>query len=301
LRWGKDGHARGQYTRWASQTTNNLESQSMKSAIRVAGALLLAVGVSTFTAKAQTQEPSRYLYVNNIELKPGHADQFAKLASEVAASYRTAKSPSYTLGCWPITGNSNRVLFFSGFPAYGDLEKNYAEVMSKPAVAAVINKDFAAEGELSTSQHNSIYEYRKDLSLRANGDLEKARLARIAVITVRQGQQEAFEHAVKEYVKGFEASVPEAHWAVYAKSYGVGSETTYLYISAMPTIAEFDSFDAASKAFREKVGADVGAMLNTQMSAAIESAEWDVVYFGNNISYVPDQWLADSPDFWGKK
>ena len=42
-------------------------------------------------------------------------------------------------------------------------------------------------------------------------------------------------------------------------------------------------------------------MLSTQLSAAIESSEWDVVAFGNNISYVPEKWLSDSPDFWGKK
>ena len=275
----------------------------MTSAIRVAGALLLAIGASTITvpANAQNQEPSKYLYVNNAELKPGHADQFAKLISEDAMAARTAKSPAYYLGSWPITGNSNRVLSIQGFPSYGDLQKNYVEMMSKPAVAAVLNKNDAALGEITVSRHTSIYEYRKDLSLRAGVDLEKSRLARFAVFHVRQGQQETFEHAVKEYVKGFETSVPEAHWATFAKAYGEGSGTTYLYISTMTNMAEMDAFDAGGKAFGEKVGSDVVAMLNTQMSAAIESSEWDVFAFGNNISYVPDQWLTDSPDFWGKK
>jgi hypothetical protein len=275
----------------------------MKSVVRLAGALILALGASTVIvrANAQNQEPSKYLYVTNVELKPGHGDQFAKLESEIVGSFRTAKSPSFYLGSWPITGDSDRVLFISGFGTYGELEKNYVETMSKPAVAAITNKNAAAEGEIEVSRHTSIYEYRKDLSLRAAVDLEKAHFARIAVFSVRQGQQEAFEHALKEYVKGFDASVPEAHWAFYTKAYGEGSGTTYLFISTMEKFAEMDTFDAGGKAFGEKVGPDVIAMLNAQASAAIESSEWNVVFFGNNISYVPDKWLSDSPDFWGKK
>jgi hypothetical protein len=274
----------------------------MKSAVRLTGALLLALGASTVTvrANAQNQEPAKYLFVTNVELKPGHGEQFAKLESEKVTAARSAKNPVFYLGSWSITGNDNRVLFIAGFPSYGDLEKNYAEMMSKPAVAAVINKNSAAQGELSVSQHGSIYQYRKDLSLRSGVDLEKARFAEVAVIHVRQGQQETFEHAAKEYVKGFEAA-PEAHWAFFAKAFGEGSGTTYLFISTMPRFAEVDAFDGNGKAFGEKVGQDVVAILNTQLSAAIESSEWDLVAFGNNISYVPDKWLSDSPDFWGKK
>jgi hypothetical protein len=264
----------------------------------VTAVFALSIGPRAF---AQNQEPSKYLYVTNVELKPGHGEQFAKLESEIVAAVRTTKAPSYYLGSWPITGNSNRVLFIQGFGAYGDLEKNYVETMSKPAAAAVINKNGAAEGEIEVSRHNSVYEYRKDLSLRAGVDLEKAHFARVAVFSVKPGQQEAFEHALKEYVKGFDASVPEAHWAFFTKAYGERSGTTYLFISTMEKFAEMDTFDAGGKAFGEKVGPDVIAMLNAQASAAIESSEWNVVFFGNNISYVPEKWLTDSPDFWGKK
>src|SRR5271163_4927991 len=108
----------------------------MKFAMRLAGALLLALVASTVTvrANAQNQEPAKYLFVTNIELKPGHSGEFLKLESEKAAAARTAKSPAFYLGSWPITGNDNRLLFISGFPSYGDLEKNYMEMMSKSAV-----------------------------------------------------------------------------------------------------------------------------------------------------------------------
>ena len=252
-------------------------------------------------ALAQNQNPPKYLYVTNVELKPGHGEQFAKLQHEIVTADRTAKAPGFYLGTWSITGDYNRVLFMQGFSTYGELEKDHIDLMSKPAAAEVINKNFAAMGEFEVSARGSIYEYKNDLSLRAGVDLEKARGAVIAVFHVREGQQEAFERTVKEYVKGFETSVPDAHWATFAKSYGEGSGTTYLYISSTTSLAEMDALASQYKAFADKVGAEVVAMQNAQWSAAIDSSEWNVVYFGTEISYVPEKWLSDSPDFWGKK
>jgi hypothetical protein len=72
------------------QRTTLRFDQSMKSTVRLAGALLLALGASTVTVRANAHNQSKYLYVSNIELKPGHGDQLARPDRESLGSHFVA-------------------------------------------------------------------------------------------------------------------------------------------------------------------------------------------------------------------
>jgi hypothetical protein len=62
-----------------------------------------------------------------------------------------------------------------------------------------------------------------------------------------------------------------------------------------------DAEEASGKTFMKAAGPDLLAVLRAQSPSIVESAESNLFAFGTKISYVPDKWLTDSPDFWGKK
>jgi hypothetical protein len=247
------------------------------------------------------QGPPKYIYISNTELKAGHDAEFAKLESEENDALRAAKVPAYHFGMWAITGNTDRVLTFGGYESYTEMEKVHGEIMGNASVAAVMDKNNAAEGLFTTVDHGSIYRYQKDLSQNPPADLGDMRFMRIILFTVRAGQEEAFEHLVKVYKAAYASSLPEANWAMFEKEYGEGSGTTYMLATPLKSLSEVDGMEAGGKTFMEKTGPDLLAMLRAQGPAIIESEEADIFAFGPKISYVPDEWLTKYPDFWGKK
>ncbi|MGB6973843.1 MAG: hypothetical protein WBD67_04080 [Terracidiphilus sp.] len=247
------------------------------------------------------QGPPKYLYVSNAELKPGNSGALVKLESEEVDALRAAKIDANYFGMWSITGNTSRVLFFRGFNSYGDLEKIHDAEMGNAAVEAVMHKNSAEEGAMEVAHHGSIYEYEKDLSQNPPASLEDMRFARIILFQVKDGQQEAWEHLVKEYKAAYASALPEASWAMFEKEYGEYSGTTYILITPLKSLADVDTMEAGGKTFMEKTGPDMLDLLRTAGPAIIASEEADLYAFGPRISYVPDKWLTDSADFWGKK
>ncbi|HEU5350390.1 MAG TPA: hypothetical protein VFU55_02260 [Terracidiphilus sp.] len=269
-------------------------------------ALVALVLCCTPAARAQhspddMQGPPKYIYLSNVELKPGSSAAFAKLESEEIDALRAAKLPDIYFGMWSITGNTSRVLFLNGADSYADFQKMHEAIMGNAAVAAVLKKNNAAEGLLVANRHGSIYEYRKDLSLSSPLSLEQMRFVQITLFHVKSGKHEAFEHLVKEYAKAYQAAVPAAHWAMFEKEFGEDSGTTYLLVTPMKSLGDVDAMEAGDKTFMEKTGPDLMAMLHEAGPTIIASPETDLFAFGARISYVPDKWLTDSPDFWGKK
>lgn len=245
--------------------------------------------------------PPKYLYVTNVELKAGGHNEFVKLESEENEALRTAKISAHHIGLWSITGNTNRVLFFSGYDSYADMQKTHEDIFSNATVAAVMDKDNAAEGALMIAHHGSIYKYDPELSLNPGAGLKDMRFMRIILFHVKSGQGEAFEHLVKEYVKAYAAALPQANWAVFEKMYGEGSGRTYMLATPMKSLGYVDGMQASGETFTTKTGPDLLALLRAEGTSIIESNEADLFAFGSRISYVPDEWMTDSPDFWGKK
>lgn len=243
--------------------------------------------------------PSKYLFLINVDLKPNQGDAFAKAESdEIQARYAT-KAPGHYLGMWAITG-TDHVLFTSGFDSFADLQKDHEARAATPKLADAMKTANAAEASLIAETHSSIYKYDEDLSLRAPVDLSKTRFMRILLFHVRSGRRQDFEHVVKLLIKAYDV-IPEAHWAVFEKIYGAGSDNTYILITPMASLSDVDVMIGNGKKFSDSTGEDQLTVLRQQLSADVESSEADLFALGPNISYVPESWLTASPDFWGKK
>ncbi len=246
------------------------------------------------------QGPDKYQFVDNIELKPGQDATFTKAESNEVQALRAAHAPGYYLGLWSITG-SNHVLFFSGFDSFEQAQKNHETVWNNTDLAAKLNAGTAAEAPLMKDVHRSIYTYDKDLSLRPDLDISKMRFARILLFHVRRGHDQDFEHTIKLFAKAYETAIPDAHWAMFEKDYGEGSDNIYILVTPMESLSTVDEMHANGKKFETSIDPDQLQLLRNQIDKVVESSEADLFAFGEKISYVPDSWLTAYPDFWGKK
>ncbi len=248
----------------------------------------------------QAHGPSKYLYLSNVELKPEEGSAYANIENDEVAALRAANAPSHYLAMGNITGSS-RVIYFHGFDSFADLQKSHDETVAMTKLQDTLKADNTQEASLIAARHTSIYKYDKDLSLNPDVDLSTMRFMRILLFHVRSGQGHDFEHLVKLFAKAYQASVPNARWAMFEKMYGEGSDNTYILVTPMDSLAYVDGIVASEKDFNAGVGEDQLQMLEKGVDAAVESSESDIFAFSPRISYVPDSWLSSSPDFWGKK
>ncbi|HZB87157.1 MAG TPA: hypothetical protein VE291_00715 [Terracidiphilus sp.] len=243
--------------------------------------------------------PSKYLFLDNVALKPNAGEAYSKLEADETRILRAAHAPSHYFGAWSITGGDH-VLTFNGFDSFAELAKDHEATMALPGLMDNLKADNAAEAALIAEHHSSIYKYDEDLSLRAPLDITKQRFARILLFHVRSGRGQDFEHLIKVYAKEYEV-FPEAHWAMFEKVYGQGSDNTYILVTPFVSVDYVDHMVGSGPKFAASTGLDLLQMLRQQASADVESSESDLYAFGPSISYVPDSWIASSPDFWGKK
>jgi hypothetical protein len=269
---------------------------------------LLIAGITLSTAPSllaqreagQTQGPSKYLYLTNVDLKPEQSNAYEKLEADEVQALRAANAPSHYLGMWPITG-SNHVLFMHGFDSFADLQKNHETTMGMSKLMDTLRTDGAAEAPLLADRHTSIYSYDEDLSLNTPLDLSKQRFMRITLFHVRRGHGQDWEHTVKLFIKAYQTALPSAHWAMFEKMYGVDSDNAYILVTPMESLSDVDVMHENGKKFRTAIGEDQLDVLRKSMNASVESSETDLFALGPKISYVPASWLTASPDFWGKK
>jgi len=247
----------------------------------------------------QVHSPSKYLYLENIEIKPNQGNAFAKIQAEEVQAMRDAKAPGHFLSMWAITGPEH-VISMHGFDSFADLQKDHEATMAMSKLADTMKADDAEQAATIANAHGSIYRWDKDLSLGAPIDLSKMRFMRILLFQVRSGHDDDFNHLVKLFAKAYEA-IPEARWAVFEKTYGVGSGNTYILVTPMESLSTVDMMIGSNKKFTDAVGEDQLAMLRKGLDADVESLEADLFAFDPSISYVPDSWITSSPDFWGKK
>lgn len=255
-----------------------------------------------FAAHAQqsgdVHGPSKYLFISNVDLKPNQAGPFAKAQEAETKALRAAKAPGHYIGMWAITG-ADHVLFLEGFDNFGDMQKEHETTYGNPQALAAITAGDAGQAASTAKDVNSIYSYEKDLSFNADLDISKMRFMRAILFHVRQGHDDDFRNLVKLYVKAYQTAIPEAHWAVFQKMYGIGSDNTYVLITPMESLAVVDVMHGSNEKFMTAVGKEQVDALSKGMDAVLESSEADLFAFDPGLSYVPDAWLTQ--DFWGKK
>ena len=243
--------------------------------------------------------PSKYLYLSNESIKPGMEGAVIANEGSQVQSMRDANSPVHYIGMVGITGTS-RALFFAGFDSFADMQKEHEQDMADAKLEDALKTENESEASMIVGNAGSIYEYREDLSLNAPVDLSAMRFFDITLFHINSGHHQDWERLVKLYAKAY-ASVPNAHWAMFEKDYGEGSDDTFILVVPMKSLAEEDQAMVDGKNLPKTAGEDQLQMMRELGTATIKSSESDIFAIVPQMSYVNDSWLKASPDFWSKK
>ncbi len=272
----------------------------------IAPLCLLCTGLTlgSISALAQNQSnqptgPSKYLYISNNIVRPGHFSEFYKTEADEVQAKRDANAPGTYIGTAPVSGSGD-VVFFYPFDSFANLQKEHDATMAMTSLVDKLRADNASEAPMLSDHYTSIYQYQPDLSLHVDRKVEDARFMDITIFHVKSGHHHDFEALVKVFAKA-QSGNPNAGWAAFEKMYGRDSDNTYIFITLLKSLDDVDQEILDDAKLPSEMGKDqlqINAMVASQVVASSES---DLFAFNPKISYVPAQWLTDSPDFWGKK
>ncbi|MFZ0663334.1 MAG: hypothetical protein WAM66_11625 [Acidobacteriaceae bacterium] len=248
---------------------------------------------------SQVTGPSAYLYLTNEIEKPGMSAAHAKNEHAAAEAMRQANAPFHYFALRDITGPSH-VMFLHGFDSFADLAKSHMAMVSNATLEATLASNDATDGTFLTGKTNSIYKYRKDLSLNPGVDFPQMRLFEITLYHVRAGHGQDFESLAKVFAKAYE-SMPNERWAVFEKMYGVGSDNIFILATPMKSANEIDKEQLDSKKLPASIGKAQMQMMQELYNRTVKSSESDLFAISPQMSYEPASWATASPDFWGKK
>lgn len=263
----------------------------------VAGSMLVAA--PAVAQSSGVNPPPKYIYLSNIEIKPNMRGPFIQSESREVQAERAANAPIHYFGMTNITG-SPRALFFAGFDSFADMQKQHEQSMSDQKLQDSLTVEDATEAPTLSQTYGSIYKYRDDLSLNAAVDISQERFFDITLFHVRYGHYQDWVHLVKLYAKAY-TPIANARWAMFEKLYGEDSDRTFILVTPIKSLAEEDQAMIDGDNLPKTVGEDQMQLMRELGSETVESSESDLFAFVPQISYVPDSWIAASPDFWGKK
>jgi hypothetical protein len=267
---------------------------------RILFALLLAgVCLCSVSAQEKTSVP-KVLQIQREFLKPGKAGNIHEVKeSAFIDAMSRAKWPTHYIGMTSLSGKS-RALFFTLYDSFDAWEKDYAGISKNASLSSALDRAYAADGELQDSTDTGVFVFQEDMSLRPRPDLSVARYMEISSYHVRPGHTKEWTEAVKLVKAGYEKGVPESHWGMFAQMYG-GDGGTYLVLTSRKSLAEIDKGLLDDKQFVAAMGEDGMKKLSELVTACVESSQHQLFAINPHMSYVSDEWIKSSPDFWNVK
>jgi hypothetical protein len=267
---------------------------------RILFALSLA-GVCLCAASAQEKMSiPKVLQIQREFLKPGKSGSIHETKeSAFADALARAKWPTHYIGMTSLSGKS-RALFFTSYDSFEAWEKDAAAVSKNAALASALDRAYAADGELLDSTDTGVFLFQEEMSLRPRPDLGAARFMEISAYHVRPGHNKEWTEAVKLVKAAYEKGVPESHWGMFQQTHG-GDGGTYLVLTSHKSLSEVDTGFANDKQFVAAMGEDGMKKLSELVAACVESSQHQLFAFNPHMSYVADEWIKSSPDFWNVK
>lgn len=274
---------------------------------RMSNFLLGALLVGTFAFVAVGQEKPagsaaipKVLQIQREFMKPGKSGAVHEKAESAFVEAMTrAKWPTHYIGMTSLSGK-NRALFLTSFDSFEAWEKDSEAVSKNATLSAALDRAFAADGELLAETDQGVFYFHEEMSLRPRPDLSQMRYLEATLFHVRPGKEKEWTEVVKKAKAGYEKASPDAHWGMFEQVYG-GEGGTYLLLSSHKTLAEIDKGFAEGKAFAAAMGEEGMKKLDEMYAASVEGSQQQLFAFNPRMSYVSDEWIKASPDFWKTK
>jgi len=271
-----------------------------------AGLCLMFTGIGfagSGVANAQNAQPNlappNVLVVESEMLKPGMAGMaHQKSESAFVQAMEKAKSPEHYFAATSMSGPS-RALFFIPYDSFADWEKSNAAMMGDSTLATDFDSTMQADGQLLSSFSTIVFRYQPDMSIGADVDLAQMRYMDITVIAIKPGHGAEWRELVKLHKEVF-GQVPNTHVAMWEEYYG-NEGGVYIVTEPMKSLAEIDAHDAAANKAWRAASADKKKKMDDLEASSFASVHTNLYAMDPKMSYPPDRWKAESPDFWGKQ
>jgi hypothetical protein len=210
-----------------------------------------------------------------------------------------AKWPTHYIGMTSLSGKS-RALYLTQYESFDAWQKDSDAVTKNAALSATLDRASVADGELLDSLDQGVFYYHEEMSLRARADLSQMRYMELSLYHVRPGKESQWAEVVKMAKAGYEKAVPDSHWGMFEEVYGADGGT-YLLLSSHKSLAEIDNGFGEDKQFEAAMGADGMKKFGDLYAECCEPSQHQLFAFSSAQSYVPDEWIKASPDFWKRK
>ena len=258
-----------------------------------------AFAASSLVTAQEMQGPPKVLQVTREFLKPGKSGAMHdKSESNFVTAMTRAKWTTRYLALNSLSGKS-RALYLTGYDSFDAWEKDYAAVMKNSALAAELDKDSVADGELLDGLDQIVFTYDEDKSYRANHSLAMSHYMEISSFTIKPGHAKEFDELVKLVIDTHKKAGTSAHWATYEIAYGGDNE--FAVLTDDKSMADIDTGFAEDKQFRDALGDEGMKKLHALETDCIESSDYELFAFNPKQSYAPDEWVKANPDFWKPK
>jgi hypothetical protein len=242
----------------------------------------------------------KVLQITREWLKPGKAGMVHdKSESAFVDAMAKAKWPTHYIALTSLSGKP-RALYLSQYASFDAWQKDNDGVMKNAALMATLDRDVVADGELLDSLDQAVFIFHDEMSLRPRADLSQMRYMEASLYHVRPGKDAVWSEVVKMAKDGYEKASPDAHWGMFEQVYG-GDGGTYLLLSSHKAMAEIDKGFGDDKAFETALGAEGMKKFSELYAECCEISQHQLFAFSSAQSYVPDEWIKASPDFWKRK
>jgi hypothetical protein len=276
----------------------------MRKLTRFLVALSLAAACACTAAAQQTLSGSttipKVLQITREFIKPGKAGMVHdKSESAFVNAMALAKWPTHYLAMTSLSGKS-RALYLTQYESFDAWQKDSDAAMKNAALSTALDRASVSDGELLDSMDQGVFYYHEEMSLRARADLSQMRYMEVSQYHVRPGKQAQWAEVVKMAKAGYEKAVPDSHWGMFEEVYG-GDGGSYLLLSSHKTLAEIDKGFGEDKQFEAAMGADGMKKFDDLYAECCEQSQHQLFAFSSAQSYVPEEWIKASPDFWKRK
>ncbi len=260
--------------------------------------VLSAVVPVALGAQATPEAPRlNVLTVYRETVKPGkgvaHDAHEAAWARAVAA----AKPPAPMLALSAMSGAPEN-WYMSAYPTWADYEKAN-KAGETPALTAIQKQFSSMEGEYLSDGRMMVLTFREDLSFGGPADLPASRYFSVTRISVRPGQNAAYEENRKMVKAAHEAAKLTDKYSMWQAAGGAPAGTYFLFV-ARKSLAEIDEGATIhGDAYLAALGGpEAQKKMAANAAAAIISSQADIFAFAPQQSYVPPEWVTADPGYW---
>jgi hypothetical protein len=269
-----------------------------------AGRLSLALSAlvpAALGAQATPAAPTfNVLTVYRETVKPGKTAAHDAHEDNWARAMVAAKSPVPMLAMTAMSGAPEN-WYMSAYPTWADYEKaNKAN--ESPALAAIQKQYSSMEGEYLSDGRMMVLTFRGDLSFGGPADLPASRYFSVTRISVRPGQNAAYEENRKMVKAAHESAKLTDKYSMWQATSGAPTGTYFLFV-ARKSLAEID--DGATihgETYQAALGGpEAQKKMAANAAAAIISSQSDNFAFAPQQSIVPPEWVSADPGYWKLK